>query len=102
MRKLVTALALAACAAPALAGEPDATYASDKAPHAIAACLDDLLRATKAKPNRDGSFTVSRKNGFGMTMVRWEIRPTPTGGSAIDFHDKIGINTGRDKALRCF
>lgn len=95
------ALALAACATPAHAGEPDATYTSAKAPAEIAACIDDLLRHAKSRKLGEGHYEAYRKNGFGMTMVRWDIRATPT-GSTIEFHDRIGINSGRDKATRCF
>lgn len=95
------ALALIAYATPAQAGEPDATYTSPRAPAEIAACIDDSLRHTKSRQIAPGLYEATRKNGFGMVMVRWTIRATPE-GSAIEFRDKLGINSGRDKAARCF
>ena len=97
----VAALALAACATPAHAGEPDATYASAKDPAEIASCIDEALRHAKSRQVGPDHYEAYRKNGFGMKMVRWDIRATET-GSTIEFHDRIGINSGRDKAARCF
>lgn len=103
MRTLIalSAFTLAACATPASAGEPDATYTSAKAPAEIAACIDDTLRATKSRQVAPGHYEATRKNGFGMVMARWEIRATPT-GSTVEFNDRIGVNSGREKAERCF
>lgn len=95
-------LSLAACAStPASAGEPDASYTSTKAPAEIAACIDATLRATGSRQVGPGHYEATRKNGFGMVVVRWDIRATPT-GSAIEFNDRLGINSGREKARRCF
>lgn len=106
MRTLALAAAgalLAGCATtPAAAsGAPDATYTSARAPAEIAACIDDTLRATGSRQLGPDHYEATRKNGFGMVMVRWDIRATPT-GSTIEFHDRLGINSGRDKAARCF
>ncbi len=99
---ILAALPLAACATPATAGEPDATYTSAKAPAEIAACIADAMRVRpKVKSLDGGGLSVVRKNNFGMAMVRWDIRPTAT-GSTVEFNDRIGINSGREKAERCF
>lgn len=98
---ILAALPLAACSTTAQAGGPDATYTSAKAPAEIAACIDDTLRATKSRQVGPGHYEATRKNGFGMVMVRWDIRATPT-GSAVEFNDRLGINSGREKAERCF
>lgn len=98
---ILAALPLAACTTTAHAGEPDATYTSAKAPAVIAACIDDTLRATGSRQVEPGHYEATRKNGFGMVMVRWDIRATPT-GSAIEFNDRLGVNSGQEKAARCF
>lgn len=94
------ALALAACATPAHAGEPDATYTSAKAPAEIAACIDEI-RNTKTREIAPGHFRIERKNGIGIALVRWDIRASGT-GSTIEYDAKLGIATGKGAAERCF
>lgn len=97
----LAAVALVAITTPAHAGEPDAVYTSAKTPAAIAACMDESFNgSTRVRVRAPGYVTVERLNGFRMAMVRWEIRATPN-GSAVEFHDRIGVNSGRDKGEAC-
>lgn len=104
MRKIaiILAAAAAAIASPAYAGEPDHVYSSRNDPEQIAACLDRSLNGkTKVTRSFPGTVEVARKNGFGMTMVKWVLRRDAE-GSTIELYDKLGINSGKDKAEACF
>lgn len=100
MRKLLPLIALLV-AAPAAAGEPDRTYDSAKAPAEISACMVAAFGKPRVRPLSPDGVQVARTNNFGMAIVRWDIRPTAT-GSRIEYRDKFGVMSGRDKAAACF
>ena len=45
-------------------------------------------------------YVISRANGYGFPVVRWDIKTTPT-GSVIEGRTRLNINNGTDKARSC-
>ena len=45
-------------------------------------------------------YVISRANGYGFPVVRWDIKTTPT-GSVIEGRTRLNINNGTGKARSC-
>lgn len=80
----------------------DAEYTSAKAPAVIGTCLAESFHGSVqlVQPSPDHAI-VTRSNGYGIPMARWDIRATD-GGSRIEFRHSVGIMVGKDKAEQCF
>lgn len=80
----------------------DASYTSSKQPRAVALCLAESFRGNvQMIEGEPGSFIVTRINGYGVPMARWDIKPAAN-GSTIEFRHSLGIMVGKDKAENCF
>lgn len=81
----------------------EAAYTSTKAPGLVAECiagtLNSMMKVVQPEPDR---FVVTRSNGYGAAMARWDVRSDGKGGSLIEFRKSFGIMTGQDKAATCF
>lgn len=101
---LCAALVLSGCAA-SVDGlgkkSPALTFESSKDAQAVANCLalklysaGDVLRLS------DDHNIVTRKNGYGMIMVRWDFINTPS-GSRVELRSQTPFGEGADKARSC-
>lgn len=83
--------------------EVEASYSSAKPAGEVAECisgsLNSMMHVVQPKPDH---FIVTRSNGYGTTMARWDVRSTPSGGSQIEFRKSFGIMIGKEKAAECF
>lgn len=97
-------LALSGCAA-TLEGlgndEVDLTLTSGKPAEEVAACIvlklqgdNDLIRISA------DHFVVSRKNGYGFPVVRWDIKTSPS-GSTLELRSSTPVGEATDKVREC-
>lgn len=97
-------LALSGCAA-SIEGlgndEVDLTLTSTKPAEEVASCIalklkgdNDLIRISA------DHFVVSRKNGYGFPVVRWDIKTAP-GGSTLELRSSSPVGEATDKVRDC-
>lgn len=100
----ITLLSLSACAA-SVEGlgndEVDLSLTSTKPAEAVAACLALKLKGDNdmVRINAD-HFVVSRKNGYGVPVVRWDIKSAPN-GSMLELRSSSPVGEATDKARQC-
>jgi hypothetical protein len=100
----IALLSLSACAT-SVEGlgedEIDLTLTSTRPAEEVASCLamkllgdNNLLRV-----NAD-HFVVTRKNGYGFPIIRWDMKNSPT-GSTLELRTSTPVGEGVDKAREC-
>ncbi len=78
-------------------------YSSKKPASEVAGCIASrLMGVNPAFQDGDGHWVITRSNGYGIPIVRWDVRDSPGGGSAIEFRRSVAMMSGEEKAATCF
>lgn len=107
MRNIVLLAALVGLSACASSGAGlaatavDAEHTSTKPPQALALCINDAMNGMVQMIDAGQShYVVTRNNGYGRPMVRWDIYPKDA-GSRMEVRKSFGLMSGEDKARAC-
>lgn len=78
-------------------------YTSEKPASEVAGCIAARLHGVNPAFQRgEGHWIVTRANGYGIPIVRWDIYQREDGGSNIEFRRSVAMMSGEEKAATCF
>lgn len=81
----------------------ESAYTSAKPASEIAGCIASRLNGVNpAFQQGDGHWVVTRANGYGVPVVRWDVIQQAEGGSKIEFRRSVAPMSGEEKAATCF
>lgn len=76
------------------------TLTSDKPAGEVSACVQQHLNGGPTQGTDGTKYWVTRQNGYGMPVVRYDFIPAAH-GSIVEYRSKLRINNGLPKVRAC-
>ena len=109
VRTICAAFALSLLSGCAMSAEglgrsaPEDTYYSTKPAVELAGCVASRLIGTNpAFQQESGHWVVTRTNGYGVPVVRWDFIDQTDGETRVEFRRSLAPMAGEEKAASCF
>lgn len=77
------------------------SFHSAKPAGVVAGCVQQNLRANPSLGTDGTNYWVTRQNGYGMPVVRYDFKPDANGGSTVEYRSRLRINNGLGKVKHC-
>jgi hypothetical protein len=71
-----------------------------KAPSAVAGCAQQALNGGPSMGTDGTNFWVTRQSAWG-TVVRYDMKPAPAGGTTVEYRSRLKMNNGLEKVKAC-
>ena len=100
---MMVSFLIAGCAAnqgALLVQSPLMVMHSSKTAGQVAGCASQTLNAAPAEGTDGINFWVTRSSASGV-VVRYDMKPSPDGGSIVEYRSRLRINNGLDKVRKC-